>query len=92
MRRDDQHFDLRTHEPIEDVVREACHAIFANIWWILDAIPAWGLTDFIHCVIESQQIACSETLLARFVVGNMPKVFNACGFIEKVTHLSKAIA
>jgi hypothetical protein len=31
-------------------------------------------------------------MLTRFVIGHMLKVFNASGFMEEVTHLSKALA
>lgn len=92
MRRNDQNFNIRTRSPIEDVVRETGYTKFTNIWREFDAIPTWGLTDHIHCLVESRQITCPEAPLTRFVIGHMLKVLNARGFTEKVTHLSKAFA
>ena len=92
MGRDDQNFHIRTHKPVEDVVRETRHAKFANIWWQFDAIPVWGLTDFLHRLVKSQQVACTETYLTRLVIGNMFKMLNTCRIIEEVAHLSKAWA
>jgi len=92
MRRDDQNFNIRTHKPIEDVVGETSDAKFANIWWELDTIPIWRLTDSIHCLIERYQIACAKTNLTRFIVGDMLKVLSACSFTKEIAHLSKAFA
>ncbi|BCO26191.1 hypothetical protein MIZ03_1071 [Rhodoferax lithotrophicus] len=92
MRRDDQNFNFPTHKPIENVVRETWYAKFANIWLKFNAKPIRGLADFIHSLIESRQTTCAKTMLTRLVVGDMLKVLNAGGFIEELTHLSKAFA
>ena len=92
MRGNDQHFNVRTHMTIEDVVGKTWYTVAANIGREFNAISIGGFTDFPHCCIEGHEITCTESNLATLVVGHMLKVFNSRGFIEEVTHLSKAFA
>ena len=55
MRGNDQNFNIRTHKPIEDVVRKAWYAISANIRWGFDAIPIREFADSSHCHIKSRR-------------------------------------
>lgn len=92
MRGNHQNFNVRVHNPIEDVVRKSWHAVPTNGRRELDSITIRSFADGPHCSIESQQVSCAESNLAGLVVGHMLKVLNARGFVKEVAHFSKAFA
>ena len=92
MRGNNQNFNIRIHNPIEDVVRETGYAVLTNRRRELDSKTIWAFTYRTHCLIESQQVSFAKPNLTGLPVRHMFKVLNACGFVKEVTHLSKAFA
>ena len=90
MRRDHEHFDVRTRPAIENAVGKARYSIPPNTGRKFDAIPVRIFTDLDHRSLESRKITRAQADALRFVVGDVLKMLNARHLNEEVTHFSNA--
>jgi hypothetical protein len=90
MRSKNQDFNIGTHLPVKDIVGKTGDSITPNIGWKLDFIAVRGLTNLDHCCVEGSKITRTKPRLSRLVIGDVLKVLDSCGRVEKVTHLRSA--
>jgi hypothetical protein len=90
MRCNNQDFNIGTHLPVEDIVRETWNPITPDIGWKFDFITVRGITYLNHCCVEGSKITRTKTGLSRLVIGDVLKVFDSSSRVEKVTHLRSA--
>jgi hypothetical protein len=90
VRSNNQDFNISTHLPVNNIVRKTGNPITPDIGWKFDLIAMRSLTNLDHCGIEGSKITRSKTGLSRLVKGDVLKVLDSCGRVEKVTHLRSA--